>query len=165
MSDTRVRKSARVHTRGHWVGGRPRKIKTIGCGWVARRQEMGGHEKAGKVWVGTSVSKMARKLWVCLVNEKERKVCLLGGRPWSGSNVQEGLASCMKRRARCVYGWRPWSGSAVQEGLASCMKRRARCVYGWKALEWECGGGWVGRVNKKARKVCVDRGPWSGSAV
>ena len=103
---------------------------------------MGGgikHEEAGKVWVGTSVSKMARKLWVCLVNEKERKVCLLGGRPWSGSNVQE--------------------------GLASCMKRRARCVYGWKALEWECGGGWVGRVNKKARKVCVGRGPWSGSAV
>ena len=32
-------------------------------------------------------------------------------------------------------------------------------------MEWECGGGWVGRVNKKARKVCMGRGPLSGSAV
>ena len=88
------------------------------------------HEKAGKVWVGTSVSKMARKLWVCLVNEKERKVCLLGGRPYSGSAVQEGLASCMKRRARCVCLWVGDLGVGVREtyGLACCMKRRARCV-------------------------------------
>ena len=34
-----------------------------------------------------------------------------------------------------------------------------------KALEWECGGGWVGRVNKKASKVCVGRGPCSGGTV
>ena len=67
--------------------------------------------------------------WVGLLHEKASKVCLMGGRPWSGR--------------------------AVKDVLAHRMGRRARCAYGWKALKWECGVRRVGLLHKKASKVCL----------
>ena len=103
--------------------------------------------------------------WVGLLHEKASKVCLMGGRPWSGRAMKDVLAHRMGRRGRCVWVAVLVVGVRCRMGWPIEWEDEQGVFDGWKALEWECGGGWVGRVNRKARKVCVGRGPCSGSSV